>query len=229
MLRRAIAAGLLTWFAATSALAQKDQSRLASENDVAQSTDQQAPAPATPPPAPPAAGETPDAPATEDAPADSGDELNLGEIPVIQVVELTADSAKRAVDALALVKDKYKDANLEDYESLQDFVDQGNDGKAFDADIKSFGFKDVTEWNTTITSVGFAYSVVTNDDTADIKKQIEEIKGDTAIAQDMKDRMIAGLAASIPSENNKTIVAELMKDKAMADKLKLLDEEPDGE
>jgi hypothetical protein len=224
MLRRAIAVGLFTWLAAAGVFAQKDQARLATSGDVAQTTDQ-------PVPAPPAAGEQPTTPPADEAPAepDSGDELSLGEIPAIQVVELTPDSAKRAIEALALVKDKYKDANLEDYENLQDFVDQGNDGKAFDTDIKSFGFKDVTEWNTTVTSVGFAYSVLTNDDTADIKQQIEEIKADTNIAQDMKDRMIASLTASIPSENNKKVVADLMKDPTIAGKLKLLDEEPDGE
>jgi hypothetical protein len=227
MWRRAIAIGLMTWLAAAAALAAKDPSRLDVEGDVAQAAGETPPAPA-PSPAPEG---KPDAPATEEAPAepDTGDELNLGEIPVIQVVELTADSAKRAVDALALVREKYKDANLEDYESLQDFVDQGTGGKDFETDIKSFGFKDVSEWNVTITSVGFAYSVLRNDDTEDIKKQIEEIKADTTIAQDMKDRMIAGLAASIPSENNKKVVAELMKDAAMTDKLKLLDEETSGE
>jgi hypothetical protein len=225
MSRRAILVGFLTCLAATGALAANDQSRLLSPDDFAQAAEQ----PTTPAPAPPPAGEPPPPPAEPPGETDGGDELSLGEIPIVKTVELTTDSAKRAVEALALVKEKYKNANLEDYQSLQDFVDQGSDGKAFDTDIKSFGFKDVTEWNTTITSVGFAYSVLTNDDTADIKQQIEEIKSDTTLAQDMKDRMVESLSASIPSENNKKVVAELMMDPAMAEKLKLLDEEPDGE
>jgi hypothetical protein len=228
MLRRAIAVGLIAWLAATGALAQKDQSRLGLDDAaLAQATDQPAPAA----PAPPETGAAPEPPATDEPAPETGgeDELSLGEIPIIQALELTPDSATRAIEALALVKEKYKDANLEDYENLQDYVDQGSDGKTFDADIKSFGFKDVTEWNTTILSVGFAYSVLLNDDTADIKQQIEEIKSDTALAQDMKDRMIASLTASIPSENNKKVVADLMKDPTMAAKLKLLDEEPAGE
>lgn len=226
MSRRVIAVGFIAWLAATGALAQKDQSRVQGDDTLAQATDQ----PAAPTP-PPDASETPDAAdegATEPG-AEAGEEPSLGEIPAIKSVELTAVSAKNAVDALALVKDKYKDANLEDFENLQDFVDQGTEGRDFDADIKSFGFKDAAEWNTAIVSVGFAYSVLKNDDTADIKKQIEELKADTSLAQDMKDRMIASLEASIPSENNKKVVAELMKDPATAEKLKLLDEEPDGE
>jgi hypothetical protein len=155
----------------------------------------------------------------------SPDDLNLGEIPVIKTIELTADAAKRALDVFAVVREKYKDANLEEYEDLQDFVDQSAQGKAFEADVKTAWFSTVNEWNSVITSVGFAYSAITDDQTAEISLQIEEIKKDTTVAQDMKDKMIASLQAMIPSDNNRKVVQDLMNEPGYADKLALLVED----
>jgi hypothetical protein len=170
---------------------------------------------------------TPDSGAgTEQAiPDDSGEATSLGEIPAIETVELTPDMAKRALDAYVMVREKYKDANLEEYENLQDFVDQTDAGKNFEADIKSYGFADVNEWNTAVTSLGVAYSSIIDDQSADIRQQIEDVKKDDTIAQDMKDRMIASLNAMIPSANNKAVATELMKDPVTTEKLKLLGEE----
>jgi hypothetical protein len=155
----------------------------------------------------------------------SPDEMSLGEIPAIQTVELTPDIARRAVDAFVLVREKYKDANLEEYENLQDFVDQTADGKNFETDIKAHGFGTVNEWNTAITTVGFAYSALTDDQTDDIKQQIEEVRKDKSIAQDLKDKMVASLTAMIPSENNRKVVQAMIDEPAYSEKLKLLAEE----
>jgi hypothetical protein len=163
--------------------------------------------------------------AEQPMPDESSEGTSLGEIPAIETVELTPDMAKRALDAYVMVREKYQDASLEEYENLQDFVDQTKEGKNFEADIKSYGFADVNEWNTAVTSVGVAYSSIVDDQTADIRQQIEDVKKDDAIAQDMRDRMIASLNAMIPSANNKAVVEELMKDPATAEKLKLLGEE----
>lgn len=155
----------------------------------------------------------------------SPDDLSLGEIPVIETMELTTDIAKRALDIYVLVKTKYENSDLESYENLQDFVDQNAEGKSFEADIKAAGFANVNDWNLAITTVTFAYTSVTDDPTEDIKSQIAEIEADTELAQDMKDRMITSLKAMIPSENNKRVIAELMTDSAYLDKLKQLDVE----
>jgi len=241
-----IAAGLVAL--AQSAAAQvKDQSRLPDE--VAQSqpsteTPSPLPVPApTPAPAPgttteqpPAADQaappgaapaepTPDAAPDESAAPDDTappDELSLGEIPVIETMELTLDIARRAIDSYTMVKTKYENSDLESYENLQDFVDQNPDGKNFEADIKAAGFANVNDWNTAITTLGFAYTGVTDDQSADIKQQVAEIEADTELAQDMKDRMVASLKAMIPSENNKKVVEDLMKEPGYTDKLKQL-------
>jgi hypothetical protein len=165
-------------------------------------------------------GSQPDAGSSEDG---SGEDMSLGDIPEVKTVELTLDVAKRALDTYLAVKEKYKDADLESYDNLQDFVDKNEQGKAFEADIKAAGFASVDEWNTAITTLGFAYTGVIDDPTGDIKLQIEDIQADNTIAQDMKDRMIASLNAMIPSENNRKIASEMMKDPAYAEKLKALD------
>lgn len=154
-----------------------------------------------------------------------GDDISLGEIPVVQMVELTADSARRSIDAYVLLKDKYKDAKLEDFESLQDFVDRDAQGKAFEVDVKAAGFDNVTQWNDTITTVSSAYANIIDDQSADIKLQIEEVQKDVELAQDMKDRIVASLNALIPSENNRKIVQELIDNPAYTEKLKALETE----
>lgn len=216
--------------------AAKDQSRVSSEGTNAPGTldpDQQPPAAGTPdqPSAPEPEGEDLTQPAPDaDTDAVTGEpvlpeDLNLGEIPVIKTIELTVDAAKRALDVFALVREKYKDANLEEYEDLQEFVEKAPQGKDFEADVKAQWFSTVTEWNSVITSVGFAYSAVVDDQSAEIALQIEEIKKDTTIAQDMKDKMIESLSAMIPSDNNRRVVEDLMKEPTYADKLALLVED----
>lgn len=153
----------------------------------------------------------------------SPDDLSLGEIPEIQTMELTVDIARRAIDSYTLVKTKYASADLESYENLQDFVDQNPEGKNFEADIKAAGFANVNDWNLAITTLGFAYTGVTDDQSGDINQQVAEIEADKELAQDMKDRMIASLKAMIPSDNNKKVVQELMKEPAYVEKLKQLD------
>lgn len=184
--------------------------------------------PATPPEAP-APGAAQQEPTPDDVLPDLSPEgqegFSVGEIPTVEVVELTPDTARKAMDAYVLVHDKYKDAPLENYENLQDFVDQDAQGKAFEADIKSFGFGTANEWNTTITTVGFAYTNLLDDQTADLKQQIEEVKNDTEMAQDMRDRMVQALSAMIPSDNNRKVVDEMMKDPVYAEKLKMLETE----
>ncbi len=217
--------------------AAKDQSRVSSEGTTTPLADPSKQPPAARNPEQPTAqtpepeGEDLTQPAPDvDSEAGSGEpvlpeDLNLGEIPVINTIELTVDAAKRALDVFAVVREKYKDANLEEYEDLQEFVEKAPQGKAFEADVKAQWFSTVNEWNSVITSVGFAYSAIADDQSAEIAMQIEEIKKDTTIAGDMKDKMIASLSAMIPSDNNRRVVEDLMKEPAYADKLALLAED----
>jgi hypothetical protein len=167
---------------------------------------------------------TPADPSAADTDGTAGpDDLSIGEIPDVQTEELTPELAKKAIDGYAMVHVKYQDSPLEDYQDLQEFVDKDPKGKEFEADIKTFGFASVNDWNLAVTTLSFAYTNILDDQTGDLKQQIDEINADTTIAQDMKDRMIKSLKAMIPSDNNKKIVEDLIKDPLYGEKIKLLE------
>lgn len=165
----------------------------------------------------------PDQPAAGEDDGMSPDDLSLGEIPIIETMELTPDIAKRALDSYLLAKEKYANSELEQYENLQDFVDQTPDGKNFEADIKAAGFANVNDWNLAITTLGVTYSSVVDDQSSELQQQVAEIEADTELAQDIKDRMIAALKAMIPSENNKKVIEDLLADPVYGPKLKQID------
>ena len=181
-------------------------------------------APATPDAKPADKAATPDAPADPSAADQQGDgDVSLGDAADIQTEELTPELARKALDGYAMVHEKYQDSPLEDYSDLQEFADKDPKGKQFEADIKAFGFSSVGDWNLAVTSVSVAYNNVLDDQTADIKQQIEDVQKSVDMAQDMKDKTIKSLQASIPSENNTKIIQDLIKDKAYAEKIKLLE------
>jgi len=184
------------------------------------------PADTTAPATPPAATDTtkPADPSAADTDGGTGpDDMSIGEIPDVQTEELTIDLAKKALDGYAMVHVKYQDSPLEDYQDLQEFVDKDPKGKEFETDIKSFGFNTVNDWNLAVTTLSFAYTNILDDQTGDLKQQMDEISADNTMAQDMKDRMIKSLKAMIPSDNNKKIAEELIKDPTYGAKIKLLE------
>ena len=227
-------AGFLAMGPVLAQTAPKDQTQLPQSQETGEQPKPQPPAAQEQAPGSPPAAEggedltqppPPDSDQGTDTEETSPDDLSFGEIPDVTVIELTDDIARRSIDALAMVRDKYKDANLENYESWQDFVDKTEEGKRFEADIKAAGFATVDEWNIAVTSVSFAYSALTDNLADDLASQIADIEKDTSLAQDLKDRMIKGLKAMIPSENNKRIVQKMIDDPAYTEKLKLLAEE----
>ncbi len=184
------------------------------------------PADATKPADPAAATDTtkPVDPSAADTDGGTGpDDMSIGEIPDVQTEELTPELAKKALDGYAMVHVKYQDSPLEDYQDLQEFVDKDPKGKEFETDIKSFGFNNVNDWNLAVTTLSFAYTNILDDQTGDLKQQMDEINADNTMAQDMKDRMIKSLKAMIPSDNNKKIAEDLIKDATYGEKIKLLE------
>jgi hypothetical protein len=155
------------------------------------------------------------------------DEFSVGELPDIQTVELNPELARRALDTYLMVGEKYKDAEIENYETLQEFVDGNPRGKEFESDLKAKGFNSADEWNIAVATLGFAYSNIAENQTEDINQQIEELKSDTELAQDMKDKMIKSLQAMIPSANNVKIVEDMLADPAYAEKMKAFSNELD--
>ena len=181
-------------------------------------------APATPDAKPADKAAAPNAAADPSAADQQGSgDVSLGEAADIQTEELTPDLARKALDGYAMVHEKYQDSPLEDYSDLQEFVDKDPKGKQFETDIKAFGFSSVSDWNLAVTSVSVAYNNVLDDQTADIKQQIEDVQKSADMAQDMKDKTVKSLQASIPSENNTKIIQDMIKDKVYGEKIKLLE------
>jgi hypothetical protein len=215
-LYRSVSLTAIIWLGATQSYGQTTTAPAAP-------TDQTAPAVN-----PPAATDAPaaDAPSVDvpiDPSADDTQGMSIGEVPAVQTEELTPDMARKALDAYVLVQTKYQDSPLENFDTLQAFVDADPKGKDFEADIKTFGFPNVNDWNLAVTTLSFAYTNVLDDQTADIKQQIDETAANNELAQDMKDRMITSLKAMIPSANNTKIVTDLIADPVYGDKIKLLE------
>jgi hypothetical protein len=154
-------------------------------------------------------------PANEDHPNAAGHEP----------VELTVEAARRAVDAFVAVRDKYNDEGLEDYNSLEEFVAETEPGKRLEAEVMEHGFADITDWNQTIMAVGFAYSAIVYDYASDLRQQIEAVRKDRTLDQQMRERLIAGLTALMPSRSNRTVLQALLDDPIYRERLKLLQEE----
>jgi len=207
-------------FAALSGLVLAADGALSQIAAPAPDTKATAPADATKPADPKAADKAVDPNAAD---MESGDAVSLADIPDVESEELVADRARKAIDGYVLIQNKYQDSPLEDYTDLQEFVDKDPKGPALDKDIKALGFKSVSDWNIAVTSVSVAYNNILDDQSADIKQQIEDVKASKDMAQDIKDRTIKSLQNSIPSENNTKIVQEIMKDKDYTEKVKLLE------
>jgi predicted transport protein len=156
-------------------------------------------------------------------PPDSGDL----EAPAIETIELDETVAKRALDAFVVVKEKYKDADIESYTTLEEFVSATDEGKAFEKDIKGFGFPSVGDWNTAITTVSIAYSAVAENQETEIRNQIEDLKNDPELTEDARAKITESLLSMLPSENNKKIIRTLMDLPEYQAKLKILTEDTD--
>jgi hypothetical protein len=138
---------------------------------------------------------------------------------------LTIDAAKRAIDGFVAVRDKYNNDGIENYNSLEAFVAETEAGKRLEAEIMAHGFSDITDWNMTIMAVGFAYSAIVYDYATDLRQQINAVRNDRSLDEEMRTRLIAGLNALMPSRHNRTVLQTLLDDPIYRDKLKLLQEE----
>jgi len=171
-------------------------------------------------PAPPAAH--PPAANEEPSPEESDGLAAQAQVP------LDEDAAKRAIDAFIKLKADYQDTDIAEYETLEQFVAEAKEGPALEADIKSFGFQSVGEWNNTIMSVSFAYAAVATTQEQEILQELESIRADTSLEEDLKKSLVESLEAMLPSQENKDVVRKLNEDKEWAEKLKMLAEEEAG-
>ncbi len=180
-------------------------------------------APGTPPEAmPDAEGREPppDDPVWEALELES---LIAEEIPDVKAVELTPEMARRALDAFADIQHLADDPAIADYPTLAEYARATGKGREMEARIRRHGFRDIAEWNTVIVNLGFALTSVQEGTDQPILDQITAVENSKALPEARKKALIRRLKLLIPSENNRKVVRELMKDPAYAGKLKLLD------
>jgi hypothetical protein len=146
-------------------------------------------------------------------------------IPPVKTTELTPDVAKRAIDGFVLARERYTDSMLDQYETLEEFMAKSAEGKQLEADFKALGFANVADWEVAIATVSLTYGAISDGADYDVPQQIEEIKADSSLTAAKKDELIAWLTSLIPSDNNKKVIAEIMKDESYRQKLELLAEE----
>lgn len=142
--------------------------------------------------------------------------------PMVEGTELSLDAARRALDAYAAMRAKYSDEGLIGDQTLEQYATSSAAGRRFAADIAAFGFHSVGEWIGVIVSVGFALDAVVDDTEPQLRAEIARLASDDTMPARRRNRLIAGLRAQIPSENNKVIVRQLILDPLYRDKLALL-------
>ena len=160
----------------------------------------------------------------EEVPSAPGslDEIIGEDIPNLKAVELTEDTAKRALDAFEEVFGKFPDEEIAKYPTLQDFADKSPLGRKFAAIIHRHGFKSVAEWNDIISNIGFALTSIEEGDDGEILTQIRETEQRTDLPKERKEKLLNYLRVLIPSENNRKVVERLLEDPVYRRKLDLL-------
>jgi hypothetical protein len=234
----ALLGGMIACAAGVQAFAVKDQSRLPGLEDAAKPDGGLGNEPLAPlgplspkeeegmgaPPATGGAGPSEQPPATHEE--KSGEEPEG--LAAQEQVPLTEDAAKRAIDAFIKLKSAYQDTDIAEYETLEQFVAEAKEGPALEADIKSFGFQSVGEWNNTIMSVSFAYAAVATTQEQEILQELESIRNDPSLEEELKRSLVQSLESMLPSSQNKDVVKKLNEDKVWAEKLKMLADDEAG-
>src|SRR5262245_11018372 len=149
-------------------------------------------------------------------------------------IELTADTARHAVDTFLELQGKYGENAFDDPSDPKAFVDSMRTANIYDkvdVDVKQHGFTGVEDWAKTFASVGLAASFVREgQDAGSVDRQIADLEQDEAVPQAMKDATIAMLRQMRPSENNLAIAKALLDDPAYKDKVdRVLSTDSSGE
>ncbi len=135
----------------------------------------------------------------------------------IPQVELSDQSARKAIDALLAMRDKYGD-------KAPGVKARGSSAAAFSAlegvtsIIRQHGFSSTEEWHKAVVSVAMAYGFAR--EKTDVDESIAKIQNNPQIPAALKQQMLAMMKGVQPSDNNLEIVRGLMSDATYAEKLK---------
>lgn len=141
-----------------------------------------------------------------------------GGMPKIPSVELTDQSAKNAIDAYLILREKYGD-KVPPANQAQGLAD----GTAALADMNRIltekGFKSAEDWQKAITSVVVAQGFLEGSEGSNMDEKIAELEANPQIPAAYKQQMLGMLKSMRPSENNLTVVEGLLADPTYREKI----------
>ena len=77
-------------------------------------------------------------------------------------------------------------------------------------------------------SVSFAYAAVATTQEQEILQELESIRNDPSLEEELKRSLVQSLESMLPSSQNKDVVKKLNEDKVWAEKLKMLADDEAG-
>lgn len=136
---------------------------------------------------------------------------------------LTLQEAKNAIDALLLLRQKYRDYKFKGsvdgpagvIEAMKNSAVRGD----IEADLKRHGFDSIDQWINTFVSVGLAVSYVKRNADGSLEKKLEEIRKAKDMPEPIRQQLIAMLTALKPPRSNEEVARQLLADPAYAEKV----------
>ena len=143
----------------------------------------------------------------------------MGSIPKVPTTELTESSAKQAVDAYLILREKYGD-KVPPANQSQAMAQGMKAISDIDAIVAGHGFQRATDWQKAITAVALAYGFSKDGKGAEMDQKIAELEANTKIPAAYKQQIIGSMKSLRPSANNLAIVETLLADPTYGAKIR---------
>ncbi len=139
---------------------------------------------------------------------------------------LTLQEAKNAIDALLLLREKYKDYHFKGQADGPAGIIEAMKNSAIRAkiekDLKSHGFSSIEDWVSAFVSAGLAVSYVKRNANGAVEKRVREIEADPNMPDDLKRQLVGMIRAMIPPKENEEVARKLLEDSGYAKKIETL-------
>ncbi len=144
---------------------------------------------------------------------------------------LTLETAKRAIDSLIMLREKYRDQKFKGSQPGPAGVIEGMKNSAVRerilADLKKYGFDSIEDWVGKFVSTGMAISYVQRNKDGAFDRKIEQIRQNSNMTPQMKKRLLAIMTALVPPKGNAEVARQLLADPEYARKAaKLMRKQP---
>jgi hypothetical protein len=146
----------------------------------------------------------------------------MGGMPDIPTVELTEKSAKNAIDAYLLLREKYGD-KLPPADEARAMAEGAKAMADMNAIVTEKGFKDAQEWQAAITSVAMASGFAEKGNAAEFDEKMAEMQANPHIPEAYKKQMMETMKKVRPSENNLKVVTAVRADPEYGKKIEEID------